>query len=155
MIIRYFCQRHAKQMLVSERQAFFRWMQMMQKGCHAYMHCQHDSARIYLGAAIDIAMLRLTSKSNSLFLLTHATKPAEFLLNVLVTESAFEDAKTTLDCLSTLLPRNDLAEDELLNDFINEYQEFVDQGEAAALQKHVDQVVWLADVRSSAAKNSL
>lgn len=92
----YFCAQHAKRILQNESEAFGSWNEMMNIGVQAYSQCRLDAAAIYLGAALDIAFLRTACASNHSFTTLHIVKPAEFLLDLMLSEQRWNQASRLL-----------------------------------------------------------
>lgn len=93
----YFCAYHAENMKVCESEALRCWLQMMQRGEKAYVECRMEAARIYMGCALDIAILRSHCKRNSAFSGQHILKPAELLVQL---QLACDNLETATELLT-------------------------------------------------------
>lgn len=78
----YFCAYHAERLKACESEAFRHWGEMMRRGVQAYAECRLDAAELYLGAALEIALLRRECCENGLFAALHILKPAQFLVEL-------------------------------------------------------------------------
>lgn len=96
----YFCRYHLDNMCKEESVAFKSWSELMRRGMRAYVECRIEAANIFLSSALDIAILRTTFCTNSLFSDVNITKPAEFLIHLYITDCEFTHAKKLLSCLS-------------------------------------------------------
>lgn len=92
----YFCAYHVEQMKACESEALRCWSQVMQRGVKAYTECRTEAALIYLGAALDVSMMRAACPKNGIFKDLHLTKPAEFLVQLYLTSDDFGFANTLL-----------------------------------------------------------
>lgn len=97
----YFCPFHAERMKVSESEALRCWSEMMRRGIHAYMDCRVEAADLYLGATLDIGLLRYQCAQNAMFSDHHVTKPADFLIELLCGDVRFSAAVATLSRISS------------------------------------------------------
>lgn len=97
----YFCVFHAQRLQIYESEAITAWSQTMRQGMKAYTECRTGDAYTYLGAAVDIALLRSECESNGVFSELHLIKPAEFLIQLQVAEHRLDAAARLLDTLST------------------------------------------------------
>lgn len=97
----YFCAFHAEKMRACESDAYRYWMEVMRRGVLAYAKCRAESALIYLHTAVDIGLLRKECQQNGVFEDMHVTKPAEFLIQLFITDDNFEDAFSLLSRISS------------------------------------------------------
>lgn len=95
----YFCIFHAQLLQARESEAIAAWSQLMRRGMTAYNECRTSDAYTYLGAALDLALLRSECASNGIFSELHLIKPAEFLIQLQLAEQRFDDATLLLDRL--------------------------------------------------------
>jgi hypothetical protein len=98
----YFCAYHAERLRACESEAYRHWAEMMQRGAQAYSECRFEAANLYLGAAMDIGLLRHGCEGNGLFTTFHIMKPAEFLLEAQLLEQRHDAAENTLHKLSSI-----------------------------------------------------
>lgn len=91
----YFCQHHAELMKVDESEACKYWTEMMHRGVRAYAGCRMEAASIYLGSALDIALLRRAC-TNKVFEADHISKPTEFIIQLMIIDNRFQEATSLL-----------------------------------------------------------
>ncbi len=91
---RHLCPAHAVKVRANEDDAYRYWTMMMQRGVAAYVQCRWDAADIYLGAAYEIAVLRLQVENNTQFDSSQLLRPLEFMLNMYRAEGS--EVKTRL-----------------------------------------------------------
>ncbi len=96
------CAYHAAQMTLCESQAVKYWGEMMNGAMQAYVNCRVDKAYLYFEVALDVADLRAACSKNNVFSAAHITKPAEFLLQLLILESRFDQAIKLLSRLAAI-----------------------------------------------------
>lgn len=97
----YFCAHHLEQMKACESEAIRQWTQLMQRGVKAYVECREEAAQIYLGAAMEVGLLRSRLPSNGIFSEMHVLKPAEFMIQTHLTMECFEAAEQLIEQIST------------------------------------------------------
>lgn len=125
----YFCAYHAERLKACESDAFRHWAEMMRRGAQAYIECRFEAANLYLGAALDIGLLRQTCGENGLFSALHVMKPAEFLLEVQLLEQRHSDAEATLRRISAIAdPDGDWLMLQLVNFLAQAYQRVEREG---------------------------
>ncbi len=90
MSSRFFCAYHMERMKQCESEAYRNWSHMMHRGVKAYVDCRVEAARIYLGSALDIAMLRDQCENNRAFTETQIIKPVEFLVELAIAQDQFD-----------------------------------------------------------------
>lgn len=131
---RYLCAYHAERIRASEQHACHSWLELMRRGTLAYAECRVEAAQIYLGAALDIALLRLACQGNKLFTALHLSKPLEFMIELLVVEGCFNQAMKLLSKISSALdqsPDNSMI-DELVGCLAQHYQRVSNHEKTAA-----------------------
>ncbi len=112
----YFCAFHAERMKAYEGEAIQHWTQMMRRGTQAYSECRIDAARIYLGSAMEIGLLRHSCPKSMFFDDMHLTQPLSFLIELLILDESFDEAIYVLSKISTAInerradPRSELLE---------------------------------------------
>ncbi len=93
---RYFCAFHAEKLKQCEAQAIGSWSQMMHRGVHAYAEHRASEALIYLGTALEIGILRSHCPTNDIFCSMQLLKPAEFLIEIMLSHDHYENANALL-----------------------------------------------------------
>jgi hypothetical protein len=96
----YLCAHHAERMKVVESEALRCWTEMMRRGIKAYLGCRSEAADIYLGAAVEIGLLRRGAGKNEIFSNIHIIKPSELLIELFCAELRFLDAVALLSSTS-------------------------------------------------------
>lgn len=122
MNTRYFCAYHAERIRESEPHALRCWVEMMRRGMQAYTECRIEAAQIYLGSALDIGLLRHTCAHNTVFGEIHLTKPADFIIELRLSEADHEAALSLLNKIadvSETSERNSEKTGNHLQDYIN------------------------------------
>lgn len=99
MPTKYFCIYQKERLQASEVYAFGLWSEVMKRGTKAYLECRSEAVRIYMGAAVDICLLRLGCPKAKIFEASHLIKPIEFLIQVYILTDEFNLA---LDLLQRL-----------------------------------------------------
>lgn len=100
MNTRYFCAYHAERIKACETHALRCWVEMMRRGVQAYTECRLEAAQIYLGSALDIGLLRFTCAENNLFEEIHLTKPADFIIELRLSDADYGTARDVLNRIS-------------------------------------------------------
>ena len=111
----FFCAFHAEKMRACETEALDSWSQMMHRGMKAYVDCRIDAALIYFGSALDIALLRYSCANNGVFSDIHLIKPAEFLVQLHLTNEGFDKANAILLYLSNAVESINLWRFRIIN----------------------------------------
>lgn len=100
MISKFFCAYHAQRMRSDEQEAYRCWNQMMHRGAKAYAECRIEAANIYLGSALEVALIRAQSKSQKIFSEMHISKPVAFLVELFVAQDKFDICNVLLKRVS-------------------------------------------------------
>lgn len=131
----YFCVYHAERLKACESDAYRHWAEMMRRGTQAYVECRFEAANLYLGAALDIGLLRHGCAENGLFSVFHVMKPAEFLLEVQLLEQRHDDAETVLGKISAIVdPEGDWLMLQLVNFLMKAYERVEWEGKSMVMQ---------------------
>lgn len=102
----------------------------MQQGVQAYTQYRLEDARVYLSCALNIALLRNACAKNTIFNSSHATKPAEFLVQLLINTLRFHEAISLLsDLISRLTNQQDYALPAQLSDFFEKQYKQIEEAE--------------------------
>ncbi len=118
----YFCTFHAERMMAYEGEAIQYWTQMMRRGTQAYSECRIDAARIYLGSAMEIGLLRHSCVKSMFFDDMHLTQPLSFLIELLILDESFDEAIYILSKISTAInERRTVPDSGLLEVLANHY----------------------------------
>lgn len=125
----HFCPQHAEQLRRSEQHALNAWIEVMRRGMQAYGACRMDAARIYLGSATEIALIRQRSAHNAFFGDTHLLKPLAFLIEVLILEERFEEAVALLSTVSAAMKYKAFHGTPAIADALAEHYERVELAE--------------------------
>ena len=78
----YLCPYHLARLKKCEIDAMRNWTELMSRGLSAYGQCRLEAASCYLGAALEIALLRINVPQGSRFSDLHIIKPAQSLLEI-------------------------------------------------------------------------
>lgn len=97
----YFCAFHAERMKASESEALRCWSEIMRRGMHAYVDCRMEAAELYLGAALDIGLMRYRCTQSTMISILHITKPTDFLLELFCADIRFDTAVAALSRISS------------------------------------------------------
>ncbi|MEJ2417159.1 MAG: hypothetical protein P8Y45_09540 [Exilibacterium sp.] len=135
MKTQYFCRYHAERMKASESEAYHCWNEMMRRGVHAYTECRMEAAHIYLGSALDIAILRRMCEKNGIFESLHATKPADFLLQLMLIELRFNETHYLLSRLSSTTGDDESSSNAALTKFLSAQYERVEVAEKSHITR--------------------
>ncbi len=125
----HFCPQHRERLRHSETQALAAWNEVMRRGVQAYSACRVDAARIYLGSATEIALLRLSSLRNVCFEDTHLLKPLEFMVEVLALEERFDEAIALLSTISSSLVSQHSGPSPAVEEALAEHYQRIEQAE--------------------------
>ncbi len=125
----YFCAYHAQRMKNHESEALRYWIDMMRRGTQAYVECRIDAANIYLGSALDIALIRKTCEKNEFFNDMHFCKPAEFLIKLMLIENRFNEAIVILSRLSSASQTQTNINERELTHFLEKHYENIEIAE--------------------------
>ena len=101
----YLCMHHVCKIQASENHATNYWNQVMRLGAMAYTHCKTQDAKKYLGAAVEICILRIACKNNKTFTAAHILKPLEILIEIHIQQLEHTEAFSTLSKISTELQK--------------------------------------------------
>ncbi|WP_096084918.1 hypothetical protein [Agaribacterium haliotis] len=96
--MRYLCPHHAARISRDEDIALSSWHELINRAMLAYMECRLAAAELYFCAAHEIAQLRLSlnGECNSQFNYRHLLRPLEFMLELLLGEEKYQQAKDYL-----------------------------------------------------------
>ena len=128
MKTKYFCPYHMAKIKKSEHNAINAWTELMRRGGQAYAECRTESASIYLGAAIEVALLRIESHPNGCFHIEHTLKPLDMLLELYLVESSFDHAIITLSKISEALSTQNI---ENKTDYLRQLEKYYERLEEA------------------------
>lgn len=134
MSLRYFCTSHSEAIQTNEPEAWRCWAALMQRGIKAYTECRVDAAYIYLGAALDVALIRNDCGNNKSFCETHAIKPAEFILQLFLIDNDFNRARILLHRISVNCEKNGITQAGLYDTFFAKQYQAVEIAEKAFME---------------------
>ena len=135
MKAQYFCAYHTERLRACESDSFRHWTEMMRRGVQAYSECRFEAANLYLGAALDIGLLRHCCEENGLFTTLHIMKPAEFLLEMQLLDQRHDAAEDMLDRISAITrPDKDWLISQLMNFLAEGYARVGLEGKCPAMQ---------------------
>jgi len=77
--LKHLCAQHRARISSSERDALSLWIELFQRGARSYVECRANFAKIYLRAAIEVALVRMQSFSNAYFNQAHLSRPLHLL----------------------------------------------------------------------------
>lgn len=80
--LKHLCAQHRIRVSSSERDALALWMELYQRGAKSYVDCRACYAKIYLRAAIEVALVRTQAFQNSYFNQAHLSRPMHLLEHV-------------------------------------------------------------------------
>ncbi len=103
MHYQHICASHATQIQLNEFSALELWNRSMHQGISTYAHCRWDCASQYLSAAMEIAIIRLSSTKNVQFNSLHLLKPVEFLLEIFIYQDAYKRAVELLEATAKII----------------------------------------------------
>lgn len=101
----YFCAFHSERIKAYEGEAIQQWTEMMHLGTQAYAECRIDAARIYLGSAMEIGLLRHSCPKSLFFDDMHLSQPLQFLIELFIIDDNFDEAIYILSKVSTAINR--------------------------------------------------
>lgn len=125
----YFCQHHVDRMARCEGLAINSWIDMMRRGAQSYAACRTEAARNFLGAALEIGLLRYTCESNENFNDMHIAKPLEFLMELMICENNFNESIVLLSTISTVIYQDADKAPESLIEFLASCYEKIESSE--------------------------
>ncbi len=91
------CHHHVTVLQCCEDEARKYWSETMRRGAQAFTQCRWDAARIYLGAAYEIGLIRKAVPHNDFFDDMHIVKPLKFMLTILLADNAWNSALKLID----------------------------------------------------------
>lgn len=118
---KYFCAHHASKLTASEQYAIGSWTELMRRGTQAYAESRMEAAWIYLGAAIEVSLLRSSLSNNDTFSDMHLAKPLEFLIKGCLATAEINRAAALLSKIATAIDAGSLAPGEALADQIEQH----------------------------------
>ena len=103
MPYKHLCAQHAKLIHSDEALARRYWNMFMGRGQSAYSDCRWEGAQIYLSAAIDVAVVRLSSHKGESFDFSHVLEPLSLLLALYIADQEHDLAREKLDYVKQIL----------------------------------------------------
>ena len=86
MLYKHICAHHARLISLDNALARKYWTMFIKRGRTAFSDCRWEGAVVYLGAAIDVAALRLAVPSEKEFNLAHILEPLDMLCKIYALE---------------------------------------------------------------------
>lgn len=128
---KFFCNHHAQQIKACEAEAIRSWSQMMRRGMRAFDECRVEAAFIYLGSALDIALIRMSCDKNRYFGELHLIRPTEALIQLHLLANEFDNALALLSHVSSAGGSNEVVHCRAVVDFLVAQYGLVERAEKA------------------------
>lgn len=100
MRLNYFCPYHVDKIRQCENTAAQWWNELMKRGLVAYNECRLEAADIFMKSALSLSLLRYSEPNNHWLTSIHITKPAEFLVEMHISEQQYDAAIQLLSQIS-------------------------------------------------------
>ncbi len=105
------------------------WVEMTRRGIQAYSECRADGANIYLGSAVEIAMLRLICSKNQHFHTHHLQRPLEVLIEHFISQCDFDEGVLLLNQISRDIEEANLSDQNSITNIISALFEKLEHSE--------------------------
>ncbi|MFL0810469.1 MAG: hypothetical protein K6L76_08650 [Agarilytica sp.] len=123
------CRYHAQRIQNDETVAFRSWNEVTRRGKIAYTQCRLDAAKVYLLAAIEIYLLRVSVGKNALFSVAALSHPLSILIELFILENHFEEGVKLLSSIASASRKNAVHDQHQLFDVLGQHYEKLEIGE--------------------------